>query len=74
MDFHILLLLGECSALWGEPERVAGCINVSSKMPGKRLGDQMYVMPVFVEECNMGMCLSWIVYTVLGVSNHWSGI
>ena len=43
-------------------------------MPGKRLGDQMYVMPVFVEECNMGMCLSWIVYTVLDVYNHWSGI
>ena len=22
-------ILGECSALWGEPERVAGCISVS---------------------------------------------
>jgi len=29
----------------------------------------MYVMPVFVEECSMGMCMvmgsSWIVHTVL---------
>ena len=24
-----ITLLGECSALWGEPERVAWCIGVS---------------------------------------------
>ena len=43
---------------------------------GKRLGYQMYNMPVFVEECSMGMCMgsSWIVHTVLGVSNGWSEI
>ena len=25
------------SALWGEPERVAGCISVSKKMPGEEV-------------------------------------
>ena len=28
-DFSYMYILGECSALWGEPERVAGCISVS---------------------------------------------
>ena len=69
------ILLGECRALWGEPERVAG---FHRKCLGKRLGHQMYVMPVFVEECSMGMCVgpAWIVHTVLigCLSNHWSEI
>ena len=30
-------LPGECSALWGEPEQVAGCISVSYKMPGEEV-------------------------------------
>jgi len=35
----------------------------------------MYIMPVLAEECSMGVCMgmysSWIVHTVLGVSNRW---
>ena len=53
-----------------------GALVFHRKCLGKRLGHQMYVMPVFVEECSMGMYMgsSWIVHTVLGVSNHWSEI
>ena len=45
-------LLGERSALWGEPERVAGALVFYRICLGKRLGHQMYIMPVFVEECS----------------------
>ena len=32
-----IYILGECSALWGECERVAVCISVSYKMPGEEV-------------------------------------
>ena len=53
-----------------------GSLVFHRKCLGKRLGCQMYVMPVFVEKYSKGMCSSWIVYvyTVLGVTNRWSGI
>ena len=54
--------------------KLEGALAFHRKCLGKRFGHQMYVMPVFVEECSMGMCSSWIVRTGLGVSNHWSGI
>ena len=50
-------------------------LRVHRKCLGKRLGHKMYIMPVLVEECSMGVCMgmysSWIVHTVLGVSNRW---
>ena len=53
---YILYILGECSALWGEPERVAWCIILvfHRKCLGKRLGHR----------ADLGL----IVHTVLGVS------
>ena len=60
-----------CGASLGE---LQGALVFHRKCLRKRLGHQMYVMPVFVEECSMGMCSSWVVHTVLGVSNHGSGI
>lgn len=33
----IIMKLGECTALWGECERVAGCICVSEKIPGEEV-------------------------------------
>ena len=50
---------------------VHGALMFRRKCLGKMLGHQMY-MVVFVEECSMGMCTS--LYTVLGVSNRWSGM
>ena len=51
-----IYILGECSALWGEPERVAWCIILvfHRKCLGKRLGHR----------ADLGL----IVHTVLGVS------
>ena len=39
-----------------------GALVFHRKCLGKRLGHQMY-MPVFVEECSMGMCSSCVHYT-----------
>ena len=51
-----------------------GALVFHIKCLGKRLGHQMY-MPVFLEECST-VCahLGFIVHTVLGASNCWSGI
>ena len=54
------ILLDECSGLWGEPERVAGCISVSQKKPGGKVRASNVHAAVFVEECSMGMCSSWV--------------
>ena len=62
----IIMKLGECTALWGECERVAGCICVSEKIPGKRLKQLMY-MPVFVEKCISCVSSSWFHCTIAGV-------
>ena len=48
----IYYILGECSALWGEPEQVAGALVFHRKYLGNRLRQQMCVMLVFVEECS----------------------
>ena len=51
-----------------------GALVFHRKCLGKKLGHQMYKV-VFVEECSMGYVLILgSLYTVLGVSNHWSGI
>ena len=52
---------------------VHGALVFHRKCLGKRLGHQMY-MVVFVEECSMGMCSSWVHCTHCWVSNCWSGI
>ena len=44
-----------------------GALVFHRKCQGKRLGHQMY-MPVFVEECSMGMCSSWVHCTLCRVS------
>ena len=52
-----------------------GALVFHRKCLGKRLGHQMY-MPVFVEQCIAWVCahLGFIVHTVSGISNRWSGI
>ena len=51
---------------------VHGALVFHRKCLGKKLGYKV----VFVEECSMGMCSSWVHCTqcCMGVSNHWSGI
>ena len=39
-----------------------GALVFHRKYLGKRLGHQMY-MPVFLEECSMGMCSSLVHFT-----------
>jgi len=58
--------------------KLQGGLVFHRKCLGKRLGHQMYVV-VFVEECSMGMCSSWVHCTqcwVAGVGykvEQWGG-
>ena len=44
-----------------------GALVFHRKCQGKRLGHQMYML-LFVEECSMGMCSSWVHCTLCRVS------
>ena len=43
-----------------------GALVFHTKCLGKRLGHQIYV-PLFVEDCSMGMCSSWVHFTWLSL-------
>ena len=44
-----------------------GALVFHRKCQGKKLGHQMYML-VFVEECSMGVCTSWVHRTLYRVS------
>ena len=64
---------GHCGASLSE---LHGALALHKKCLGKMLGHQMY-MVVFVEECSMGMCSSWVhctqcwVSLIAGVGYRW---